>query len=279
VKPAIAFAVALALTVPAAAAASAVPDVHVSAAWAPSARFTKVKTLTLTRVPAGARVELRCAGGGCVFKRKPIAVHGASRVALARVLRGVRLRAGAALQIRVTIPGSGVLVVRFVVRGGKPPRKEKTFIATTSPAPGPAPPALVPSPSPGPPAPAASKAQQALAIAQRYLGTPFVYGGASPATGFDDGGLVQYAYGQVGVALPHIASDQINIGTPLAPDDLHAGDLVFFRDSTGYVFHVGMYVDHGQFLHGPHTGDVIKYSSLSEPYYAQQFTGARRVAD
>ena len=238
-------------------------------------------TLTCERA-AGARVDLLCSGGGCAFARRRIVMHGASRVALARAFRGTRLRAGAAVQVRVTVPDTGVVLVRFVMRRGKPPRKERTFIATTtgpapappSPAPGPAPP-----PSPGAPPPAASRSQQALAIAEQYLGTPFVYGGASPATGFDDGGLVQYAYGQVGVALPRVAADQFTAGAPVAMADLRPGDLVLFEDLTAYINHVGLYAGNGQFLHAPHTGDVIRYSSLSEPYYAHSFAGARRVAD
>jgi cell wall-associated NlpC family hydrolase len=267
----------LALAAPALAAD--VPDVHVDAAWSPSARFTKVTALTLTRVPAKARVELLCSGGGCHFKRKVVPMHGASRVALARSFKGARLRVGTAIQVRVST-STGVLVVRFVMRSGKAPRKERSFLALTTGAPPPLPPATPPpAPPPGSPPPAQSKAQQALAIAQQYLGTPFVWGGASPATGFDDPGLVQYAYGQVGVQLPRTTSDQFTVGTPVSAAELHPGDLVFFQDPSGYVFHVGLFAGNGQFLHAPHTGDVIKYSSLSEPYYAQQFAGGRRVAD
>jgi cell wall-associated NlpC family hydrolase len=278
---AVAFALVLVLAAPAAAAS--VPDVHVDASWAASPRFTKVATLTLTRVPAKARVELLCRGAGCAFSRKVVAMHGSSHAALARSFRGARLRKGAAVQIRVTVPNVGVLLVRFVMRSGRAPRKERSFIALSAgpaPTPIPAPPAPQPggAPPPGQP-PAQPKAQQALAVAQQYLGTPFVYGGASPATGFDDDGLVQYAYGQVGVALPRIATDQFNVGAPVALADLRPGDLVFFRDLTGYIDHVGIYAGGGQFLHAPHTADVIKYSSLSEPYYAQRFAGGRRVAD
>jgi cell wall-associated NlpC family hydrolase len=281
-----AFAFALVFSVLAApAAAAGVPDVHVDAAWAPSPRFTKVATLTLTRVPAKARVELLCRGAGCAFTRKVVAMHGSSRVALARSFRGARLRAGAAVQIRVTVPNIGVVLVRFVMRSGRAPRKERSFIALSAgpappptPAPAPPPPAPGGAPPPGQP-PAQPKAQQALAVAQQYLGTPFVYGGASPATGFDDDGLVQYAYGQVGVQLPRVAADQFNVGVPVALADVRPGDLVFFQDPTAYVDHVGIYAGGEQFLHAPHTGDVIKYSSLSEPGYAQRFAGARRVAD
>jgi cell wall-associated NlpC family hydrolase len=121
-------------------------------------------------------------------------------------------------------------------------------------------------------------AQQALSIASRYMGTPYKWGGSSPATGFDCSGLVQYAYGQVGVSLPRVAADQFNVGTPETRQSLQPGDIVFFRDSSGYIHHEGIYVGGGRFLHAPHTGDVVKVSSLSDPYYAQQFAGGRRVA-
>jgi cell wall-associated NlpC family hydrolase len=123
-----------------------------------------------------------------------------------------------------------------------------------------------------------TKALQALELAKGYLGTPFVWGGSTPQTGFDDAGLVQWAYANVGVSLPRVAADQFLVGVPVARDALRAGDLVFFQDSTGYVFHVGMDSGGDQFIHAAHTGDVIKFSSLSEPYYAQKFAGGRRVA-
>jgi cell wall-associated NlpC family hydrolase len=270
----------LALAVPAAAADQR--DIHVRAAWAPSARATRVAALTLTGVPAKSRVELLCRGGGCTFTRKVVAVHGSSRVGLARSFKGARLRVGAVVQIRVTAPTLGVVLVRYTMRSGKAPRKERTFLATstgTPPSPSPAPPVSPgATPPPGQP-PAQSRAQQALAVAQQYLGTAFASGGASPATGFDDDGLVQYAYGQVGVQLPRVAYQQFGVGASVALADLRPGDLVFFQDTSGYVDHVGLFAGDGRFLHAPHTGDVIKYSSLSEPYYAQRFAGARRVAD
>ena len=53
--------------------------------------------------------------------------------------------------------------------------------------------------------------------------------------------------------------------------------MVFFQDSSGYVHHVGMYIGDDKFLHAPHTGDVVKISSLNDSYYAHQFAGGRRV--
>jgi cell wall-associated NlpC family hydrolase len=118
----------------------------------------------------------------------------------------------------------------------------------------------------------------ALAVAEQYLGTPYVWGGATPRIGFDSSGLVQYSYGQVGIQLPRIAQDQFLLGAPVDAAALLRNDLVFFRDPTGYVFHVGIWAGPREFIHAPHTGDVIKFTSLDVPFYALQFAGGRRVA-
>jgi peptidoglycan DL-endopeptidase CwlO len=111
-----------------------------------------------------------------------------------------------------------------------------------------------------------------VGIAMRYLGVPYVWGGASPS-GFDCSGLVMYAYAQVGVSLPHYTGAQWNVGVPVSRGDLQPGDLVFF-DGLG---HVGLYIGGGQFIHAQHTGDVVKISSLSESWYAATYVGARRI--
>ena len=110
-----------------------------------------------------------------------------------------------------------------------------------------------------------------VGIAMRYLGTPYVWGGASPG-GFDCSGLVAYVYSQVGVSLPHYTGAQWNVGVPVSRGDLQPGDLVFF-DGLG---HVGIYIGGNSFIHAPHTGDVVKISSISG-WYADTYVGARRI--
>jgi cell wall-associated NlpC family hydrolase len=110
-----------------------------------------------------------------------------------------------------------------------------------------------------------------VAIALQYLGVPYVWGGASPS-GFDCSGLTMYAYAKVGVSLPHNAAMQYGMGTPVSRSQLAPGDLVFFNG----LSHVGMYIGGGRFVHAPHTGDVVKISSLSEYWYAATYVGARR---
>jgi peptidoglycan DL-endopeptidase CwlO len=111
-----------------------------------------------------------------------------------------------------------------------------------------------------------------VGIAMQYLGTPYVWGGASPG-GFDCSGLVEYVYSQVGVSLPHYAAAQYSYGVPVSRDQLQPGDLVFF-DGLG---HVGIYIGNDEFIHAPHTGDVVKISSLSDPWYSATYVGARRL--
>jgi cell wall-associated NlpC family hydrolase len=111
-----------------------------------------------------------------------------------------------------------------------------------------------------------------VGIAMRYLGTPYVWGGASPG-GFDCSGLVAYVYSQVGVSLPHYTGAQWNVGVPVSYGDLQPGDLVFFNG----LGHEGIYIGGGQFIHAPHSGDVVKISSMSESWYASTYVGARRV--
>ncbi|HSC51925.1 MAG TPA: C40 family peptidase, partial [Gaiellaceae bacterium] len=128
--------------------------------------------------------------------------------------------------------------------------------------------------APPPAAPAAAPASHyggVVGIAMQYLGVPYVWGGASPS-GFDCSGLVMYVFAQVGISLPHSSYAQYGMGSPVSRSDLQPGDLVFF-DGLG---HVGIYVGGGSFIHAPHTGDVVKISSLSG-WYASTYVGARRL--
>jgi cell wall-associated NlpC family hydrolase len=111
-----------------------------------------------------------------------------------------------------------------------------------------------------------------VGVAMQYLGVPYVWGGMSPS-GFDCSGLIAYAYAQVGVSLPHHAASQYGYGTPVSRDELQPGDLVFF-DGLG---HAGIYVGGGQFIHAPHTGDVVKISSLYDSWYDSGWVGGRRI--
>ena len=106
----------------------------------------------------------------------------------------------------------------------------------------------------------------------QYLGVPYVWGGSSPSR------LRLLRVRDVRLrADRRLAAPprgrQFNYGVPVSRDQLEPGDLVFF-DGLG---HVGIYIGGGQFIHAPHTGDVVKISSLSDSWYAATFVGARRL--
>ena len=111
---------------------------------------------------------------------------------------------------------------------------------------------------------------EAATIALRYLGVPYVWGGESPK-GFDCSGLVAYVYAQLGITLPHYAAAQYQLGVAVPSDQLQPGDLVFFDG----LAHVGIYIGGGQFVHAPHTGDVVKITTLAA--YGGGYVGARRI--
>ncbi len=122
------------------------------------------------------------------------------------------------------------------------------------------------------------KALKAIEEASKYMGTDYKWGGSTPQTGFDCSGLMQWSYAQSGVQIPRVTYTQIEApnGTEVANrTDLKPGDLIFFENE-GDVHHVGMYLGDQKFLHAPSTGDVVKVSSLDEPYFSGQFAGGRR---
>jgi cell wall-associated NlpC family hydrolase/exonuclease VII small subunit len=135
----------------------------------------------------------------------------------------------------------------------------------------PTPPAPSPSPSPPFASPPPSTHGGVVAIALRYLGVPYRWGGASPS-GFDCSGFLVYVFAKVGVYLPHSSYMQFHLGRFVPRSALQPGDAVFFNGAS----HVGIYIGGGKFIHAPHTGDVVKISSLGEGWYSSTYVGARR---
>ena len=114
-----------------------------------------------------------------------------------------------------------------------------------------------------------------VSIAMQYMGIPYKWGGASPTTGFDCSGLVQYVFAQVGISLPHYTVAQWNYAgaVPVSKNQLRPGDLVFFNG----LDHVGIYIGYGDFIDAPHTGANVRIDNLSDRWFASRYEGARRV--
>lgn len=102
-------------------------------------------------------------------------------------------------------------------------------------------------------------------------------GGHDPSTGFDCSGFVRYVFRHsVDQELPSTSASQFHAGEKVDRDDMKTGDLVFFRTHGKRVSHVGIYLDHGRFIHSPSTGKRVSISHLDDAYWSKRFVGAKR---
>lgn len=125
---------------------------------------------------------------------------------------------------------------------------------------------------------AIGSSNQAIQTAQQFVGQPYVWGGASPKSGFDCSGLVQWSYAQSGYKLPRTAQEQYDATQRVSADQLKPGDLVFFTGTYNAgvpVTHVGIYVGNGKMLDSQNDG--IVYDDLSSPYWQSHLYGYGRV--
>jgi len=110
-----------------------------------------------------------------------------------------------------------------------------------------------------------------IAYASNFLGTPYLWGGTTPS-GFDCSGFTQYVYAHFGITVGRTTFDQINDGVEVSRDNLQPGDLIFYGTFAN-PHHMGMYIGNNNYIHAPHTGDVIKIS----PVGRNDYVTARRV--
>ena len=130
-------------------------------------------------------------------------------------------------------------------------------------------------------APKSSAAADAvLESARSLVGTPYRFGGESPAEGFDCSGLVAYVARLHGILLPRIVSDQFAAGRAVDRSDLAPGDLVFYSTVGPGATHVGIVLESNgtlRFIHAPADGSSVRVERFDTPYWESRWVGARRV--
>ena len=111
------------------------------------------------------------------------------------------------------------------------------------------------------------------------IGVDYKYGGNSHASGFDCSGLVAHVFREgYGVTLPRNTYGQSQAGSPVSPDELQPGDLVFYNTLDRPYSHVGIYLGDGRFIHAPKTGAAVRIESLKSNYWSKRWNGARRIS-
>ena len=115
--------------------------------------------------------------------------------------------------------------------------------------------------------------QRAARIAVKAVGVPYRWGGGSPSTGFDCSGLVSWAYGRLGIALPHSSYALYGKGRRVPVARLRAGDMLFFSG----LGHVGLYLGRGRMVHAPRSGRLVEVVRLGRSGYGGRLVGARRI--
>jgi peptidoglycan DL-endopeptidase CwlO len=116
--------------------------------------------------------------------------------------------------------------------------------------------------------------ERAAKIALKAVGVPYRWGGTSLAGGFDCSGLVYWAYGRLGIELPHSSYALYGEGRRIPRTRMLPGDLLFFSG----LGHVGLYVGRGLMVHAPHSGVPVQVVSLRRSNYGSRLVGARRIA-
>lgn len=118
-----------------------------------------------------------------------------------------------------------------------------------------------------------TRAERAVLFAVDAVGVPYRWGGESPSTGFDCSGLVRWAYGRVGIDLPHNSYALYDEGRRVREAGMEPGDILFFEG----LGHVGLYLGRGRMVHAPQTGRNVEVVRLASTNYGARLVGARRV--
>lgn len=125
------------------------------------------------------------------------------------------------------------------------------------------------------PTPTDAQANGIAMHAMGLVGTPYRYGGNTPASGFDCSGLIGYVFkAGTGTAPPRTVAQLAGFGAPVSVGDARAGDLVFFGGKQ--PSHAGIFVGEGRFVHAPSTGGKVRLDRLDNVYWKQQSPSFRR---
>jgi len=100
-----------------------------------------------------------------------------------------------------------------------------------------------------------------MSEAQRHKGKPYQWGAAGP-TKFDCSGLTLYVFSRFGKRLPHNAARQYGVVRHISKSSKQVGDLIFFRSSSGSIYHVGIYAGSGRIWHAPKPGSYVKLATI-----------------
>jgi cell wall-associated NlpC family hydrolase len=120
----------------------------------------------------------------------------------------------------------------------------------------------------------AASSKSVINIANKYIGTPYKFGGTTPK-GFDCSGFVGYSYKKTGKNLPRTTGDMYKKGKKVAKKSLKKGDLVFFTTYKKGASHVGIYIGGNKFIHSSSKG--VKVDKLSNTYWKANYYGAKRL--
>lgn len=92
-----------------------------------------------------------------------------------------------------------------------------------------------------------SDLQKAVDTARQFIGTKYSWGGLTPSTGFDDSGLIKYAYDQIGIELPKTTKQMAKVGVEVPSlKDVQLGDLVYSDNSSGEHVEMVSKIDNSQ---------------------------------
>ncbi|GAB2479949.1 hypothetical protein GCM10011375_16570 [Hymenobacter qilianensis] len=132
------------------------------------------------------------------------------------------------------------------------------------------------------------RADSVVRFAMEQLGTPYVYAGATPTSGFDCSGFVMYVYGRFGIDVPHSTAMLINTGRPIPRSQARPGDLVIFTgtaETSTEPGHAGIIISKAgepiRFIHSSSARreSGVKISAVDNTGYERRFMGVRRVLD